>query len=46
MTAVAIAFWISAGLLVYAQGGYGLLLAVLGRIRRAGGAHDGEPGRR
>src|SRR4051794_25996778 len=28
-------FWLSAGLLAYAQAGYGLLLAVLGRLMRA-----------
>ncbi|HWD86060.1 MAG TPA: glycosyltransferase [Solirubrobacteraceae bacterium] len=35
MTAVAIVFWVSAGLLVYAQAGYGLLLLALGRLRPA-----------
>src|SRR3954462_3779493 len=29
-----VAFWLSAGLLVYAQAGYGLLLAALSRLRR------------
>jgi hypothetical protein len=41
MTGLAIVFWVSAGLLVYAQLGYGLLLAVLARIvhgPRTGGA--------
>jgi cellulose synthase/poly-beta-1,6-N-acetylglucosamine synthase-like glycosyltransferase len=32
MTAVAIVFWVSVGLLVYAQAGYGLLLLALGRL--------------
>jgi cellulose synthase/poly-beta-1,6-N-acetylglucosamine synthase-like glycosyltransferase len=32
MTGLAIVFWVSAGLLVYTQLGYGLLLAVLARI--------------
>ena len=30
-----LAFWLSAGLLVYAQAGYGVLLAALARLRRA-----------
>ncbi len=34
MTALAIVFWISVGLLVYAHAGYGLLLAGLARLRR------------
>jgi glycosyltransferase involved in cell wall biosynthesis len=34
VTAVAIIFWVSFGLLVYAQAGYGVLLAVLARLRR------------
>ena len=34
MTALAIAFWACVGLLVYAQLGYGLLLGILGRVRR------------
>ncbi|HWC87994.1 MAG TPA: glycosyltransferase [Solirubrobacteraceae bacterium] len=34
MSAVAIVFWISAALLVYAQVGYGALLALLARLRR------------
>ncbi|HWF50582.1 MAG TPA: glycosyltransferase family 2 protein [Solirubrobacteraceae bacterium] len=34
MTAVAIIFWVSFALLVYAQAGYGALLAVLARLRR------------
>ncbi len=33
-TALEIAFWAAAGLLVYAQVGYGLLLAAIARIRR------------
>jgi len=36
MTAVAIVFWLSVGLLVYAQLGYALLLAALARLRRTG----------
>jgi len=35
VTAVKVAFWGAAGLLVYAQVGYPVLLAVLGRVRRA-----------
>jgi cellulose synthase/poly-beta-1,6-N-acetylglucosamine synthase-like glycosyltransferase len=35
MTAVAIVFWISVGLLLYAHAGYALLLTALARIRRA-----------
>src|SRR5947209_2984606 len=34
MTALAIVFWISVGLLLYAHAGYGLLLAGLARLRR------------
>jgi cellulose synthase/poly-beta-1,6-N-acetylglucosamine synthase-like glycosyltransferase len=34
VTAVAIIFWVSFALLVYAQAGYGALLAVLARLRR------------
>jgi cellulose synthase/poly-beta-1,6-N-acetylglucosamine synthase-like glycosyltransferase len=34
VTALEIAFWACAGLLVYAQLGYGLLLAGIGRLRR------------
>ena len=34
MTAVAVVFWVAAGLLVYAQAGYPLLLEVLGRVLR------------
>ncbi len=34
MTAVEIAFWACAGLLVYTQAGYGVLLAGLARVRR------------
>jgi biofilm PGA synthesis N-glycosyltransferase PgaC len=32
---VAIVFWVCAGLIAYAQAGYGLLLAVLARLRGA-----------
>jgi cellulose synthase/poly-beta-1,6-N-acetylglucosamine synthase-like glycosyltransferase len=34
VTALAIIFWVSAALLVYAQVGYGVVLAVLARLRR------------
>ena len=34
MTALVIVFWVSVGLLLYAQAGYAVLLAVLGRLRR------------
>ena len=34
VTALAIIFWVSAGLLVYAQVGYGVLLAILAPLRR------------
>jgi cellulose synthase/poly-beta-1,6-N-acetylglucosamine synthase-like glycosyltransferase len=34
MTALAIVFWISVGLLLYAHAGYALLLAALARLRR------------
>ena len=34
VTALAIIFWVSAGLLVYAQVGYGAVLAILARFRR------------
>jgi cellulose synthase/poly-beta-1,6-N-acetylglucosamine synthase-like glycosyltransferase len=45
VTALEIAFWACAGLLVYAQLGYGLLLAVIGRLRRgwSAPAEAGEP---
>jgi cellulose synthase/poly-beta-1,6-N-acetylglucosamine synthase-like glycosyltransferase len=46
VTAVAVVFWLSAGLLVYAQAGYPLLLAALARLRRPparAGAGDVEP---
>jgi cellulose synthase/poly-beta-1,6-N-acetylglucosamine synthase-like glycosyltransferase len=47
MTAVAIVFWVSVGLLAYTHVGYPLLLALLARLRRpggppAGGASDAE----
>ena len=35
MTALAIVFWVSVGLLAYTHAGYPLLLAVLARLRRA-----------
>jgi glycosyltransferase involved in cell wall biosynthesis len=35
--ALEIVFWVAAGLLVYAQAGYGLLLAALGALRRGAG---------
>jgi glycosyltransferase involved in cell wall biosynthesis len=34
-----VAFWLSSGLLVYAQAGYGVLLAALSRLRRAAVDH-------
>ncbi len=34
MTVLAVLFWVSAALLVYAQVGYGLLLAALAPLRR------------
>jgi cellulose synthase/poly-beta-1,6-N-acetylglucosamine synthase-like glycosyltransferase len=34
-----VAFWLSTGLLVYAQAGYGVLLAALSRLRRAAPAY-------
>ena len=37
MKATTIAFWSSAGLLVYTQAGYGALLAALARLRAGGG---------
>ncbi|HWF73744.1 MAG TPA: glycosyltransferase [Solirubrobacteraceae bacterium] len=37
MTALTILFWVSAGLLVYAQVGYGIVLAALARLRRRPG---------
>src|SRR5437588_405258 len=40
VTALAIAFWISVGLLAYTHIGYGLLLAVLAAVRRRGAADD------
>ena len=43
MTALEIAFWACAGLLVYAQLGYGLLLAGIGRLRR-GWSAPADPG--
>jgi glycosyl transferase family 2 len=46
VTAVAVVFWVSAGLLVYAQAGYPLLLGLLARLRRApaaGGTAPFEP---
>jgi hypothetical protein len=46
VTAVEIAFWVSAGLLVYTQAGYPLLLAALAGLTRArawrGGASGGD----
>jgi cellulose synthase/poly-beta-1,6-N-acetylglucosamine synthase-like glycosyltransferase len=35
MTTLAVVFWVSVALLIYAQAGYGLLLVALGRLRRA-----------
>jgi glycosyltransferase involved in cell wall biosynthesis len=37
VTALTILFWVSAGLLVYAQVGYGIVLAALARLRRRPG---------
>ena len=34
MTALAIVFWVSAGLVLYAHAGYFLLLSLIGRVRR------------
>jgi cellulose synthase/poly-beta-1,6-N-acetylglucosamine synthase-like glycosyltransferase len=48
VTALAIIFWISAGLLVYAQVGYGAVLAGLARLHRRPAAppeREREPGR-
>jgi cellulose synthase/poly-beta-1,6-N-acetylglucosamine synthase-like glycosyltransferase len=42
MTALVVAFWVSAGLLVYAQAGYALLLALLGAARARPVAHPQE----
>ncbi|MGO9977349.1 MAG: glycosyltransferase [Solirubrobacteraceae bacterium] len=45
MTAIVIVFWCCAGLLVYTQAGYGLLLALLARvIRHAPAATGVQPG--
>jgi cellulose synthase/poly-beta-1,6-N-acetylglucosamine synthase-like glycosyltransferase len=45
MVAVAIVFWVSVALLVYAHAGYGVLLLALGRLRRARpGAGEPRPG--
>ena len=43
MTAVAVVFWAAAGLLVYAQVGYPLLLEVLGRVRGGRGVSATVP---
>ena len=45
MTALAIVFWVSAGLVLYAHAGYFLLLWVVSRVRRrsAAGADPGSP---
>ncbi len=46
MTAVTVAFWLAVGLLVYAQLGYALLLALLHKLvrrRRVEPAWEGEP---
>ncbi|HEX6695345.1 MAG TPA: glycosyltransferase [Solirubrobacteraceae bacterium] len=43
MTAVAVVFWVAAGLLVYAQVGYPLLLEVLGRLVRGRGVAAAVP---
>jgi hypothetical protein len=36
-------FWLSTGLLIYTQAGYGVLLAALARLRRAGRATVAQP---
>jgi hypothetical protein len=43
VTAVAVVFWVAAGLLVYAQVGYPLLLEVLGRLLRGRGVAAAVP---
>ena len=45
MTALAIVFWVSAGLVLYAHAGYFLLLSLIGRVAPAarGGAPSGRP---
>lgn len=43
MLVVAIVFWLCAGLVVYTQAGYGLLLALLARLRRAPRAPSPAP---
>ena len=42
MTALAIIFWVCAGLLVYTHLGYPLLLVALGRMRRQRAAAAGD----
>jgi cellulose synthase/poly-beta-1,6-N-acetylglucosamine synthase-like glycosyltransferase len=44
LTALAIAFWVSIGLILYAHAGYGLLLALLSRLRspRGGAARNAD----
>jgi cellulose synthase/poly-beta-1,6-N-acetylglucosamine synthase-like glycosyltransferase len=42
LTALAIIFWVSVGLLLYAHAGYGLLLALLARLRRRAVASSTE----
>jgi cellulose synthase/poly-beta-1,6-N-acetylglucosamine synthase-like glycosyltransferase len=44
VTVVAIVFWVSIGLVLYAHAGYPVLLGLLARLRRSSppGVHDGE----
>jgi glycosyltransferase involved in cell wall biosynthesis len=42
VTVLVIVFWVSVGLLVYAQVGYGILLAVVARMRRRGTPANGR----
>ena len=44
VTAVAVVFWVAAGLLAYAQVGYPLLLELLGRARRGPAVAGAVPG--
>lgn len=43
MTTLAIIFWVSVGLLLYTHAGYGLLLALLARLRRSRAPQTPEP---
>jgi len=44
VTALAIVFWISVGLVLYAHAGYFLLLWVVDRVRPARPARPAQPG--